>query len=131
MAINDFVAAVISTAFVSCLSMDIVMNISSILNVAQKRMQLLWVLAFIIIIVVPVWILVQQTIPNSSETIPNFSEFQQQVRNRTRIINFREAKRAMYELYSDHRITFYCGCDLTASHSINLAGCGMPALQVK
>jgi len=58
----------------------------------------------------------------------NSSEFQQQVKNRTRIINFREAKRAMYQLYSDHRITFYCGCDLTASHSINLAGCGMPVL---
>jgi len=70
---------------------------TSILNVAQKRMQLLWVLAFIIIIVVPVWILVQQTILNYSETIPNFSEFQQQVKNRTRIINFREAGTGVVE----------------------------------
>jgi len=60
-------------------------------------MQLLWVLAFIIIIVVPVWILVQQTILNYSETIPNFSEFQQQVKNRTRIINFREAGTGVVE----------------------------------
>ncbi len=105
----------------------------SILSTTQKRMQLLWALVFIIIVLVPIWILTKQIIFSYNLTTQKLLsiDFQQQIQNRTRITNFRDAKIAMYQLYSDHMITFYCGCDFTTSHTIDLVGCGLPVLKTR
>ena len=96
-----------------------------------KRMQLLWLLALSIIILTPTWILAKQTIftENSNLQKPLLNhEFKQQVLNRSKITTFRRAKKAMYKIYANHRITFYCGCNFSENRSIDLTACLMPIL---
>lgn len=38
--------------------------------------------------------------------------------------SFTTAKRLALDLYSDHRLTFYCGCDYATDKSINADACG-------
>ncbi len=45
---------------------------------------------------------------------------------------FTGAKKALYDqIYRDHRVTFYCGCDYSADRKIDLASCGLTALADK
>lgn len=45
---------------------------------------------------------------------------------------FTGAKKALYDqVYRDHRVTFYCGCDYSADRKIDLASCGLTALADK
>ena len=45
---------------------------------------------------------------------------------------FTAAKKALYDqVYTDHRVTFYCGCAYSADRKIDLASCGLTALADK
>jgi endonuclease I len=45
---------------------------------------------------------------------------------------FTGAKKALYDqVYHDHRLTFYCGCDYSVDRKIDLASCGLTALADK
>ncbi|MCB1778771.1 MAG: endonuclease [Candidatus Competibacteraceae bacterium] len=45
---------------------------------------------------------------------------------------FTGTKKALYDqVYRDHRVTFYCGCDYSADRKIDLASCGLSALADK
>ncbi len=39
--------------------------------------------------------------------------------------SFSAAKRQLYSLYDDHRLTFYCGCAFNAERKVDLRGCGV------
>ncbi|MCB1764513.1 MAG: endonuclease [Candidatus Competibacteraceae bacterium] len=45
---------------------------------------------------------------------------------------FTGAKKSLYDqVYRDHRVTFYCGCDYSADRKIDLASCGLTTLADK